>query len=80
MFSKYGDNGHKMIAEKIRWGKELKDLCSRRPLVPEHVASPILGKVLQSIPHSPRLGVLFNFYFKSLDSFNIQVVAKSGHV
>lgn len=21
-----------------------------------------------------------NFYFKSLDSFNIQVVAKSGHV
>lgn len=27
-----------------------------------------------------RAGWFLNFYFKSLDSFNIQVVAKSGHV
>lgn len=39
-------------------GKTAKGPLLQETLVPEHVASPILGKVLQSIPHSPRLGVL----------------------
>lgn len=45
-------------------------------LVPEHLLPPTLGKVSQST----QAWGFFNFYFKSSDSFNIQVVAKSGHV
>lgn len=79
MFYKSG-YGYEMVAQKGQVGQELKNLWEAP--VPEQLAPPNTGqgRSHRAHPTLTQAWGFFKFYFKSLDSFNIQVVAKSGHV
>lgn len=59
MFFNYRDKMGTKGQLKRSGGKTAKGPLLQETIVPEHLAFPTLGKVSQSIPHSPRLGVLF---------------------